>query len=519
MQERSPEAWGWCVTKESGLKSSAIGALSDLPSSLLEAVLESGPMALVMVDAGGRIVLVNRETERMFGYARDELLGASIDMLVPETFRQGHPALRAGFLQAPTDRPMGAGRELNAQRRDGSQFPVEIALKPIRHGDVLYVLGVVVDISGRRRLERRFEQAVQAAPNAMLMADASGRIVLANREAERLFGYGADELIGMAVDALVPSRFAAAHPRMRDGYVGHPEARRMGEGRDLFGRRRDGSELPIEIGLNPIATDDGLFVLAAIVDISERLESQRALRLRAEELERANRALEQSNMELQQFAYVASHDLQTPLRAISGFVELLERRAGAALDESSRDLIRRAADGANRMNALIRDLLEYARVDSRARPFGPIDLGTVVADALVLLDASIADSGATVEYAALPTVVGDRAQLVQLMQNLIGNAVKYHGDRAPRIVVNARPFAEGWEISVEDNGIGIAPEHREKVFEVFRRLHATKDYPGTGIGLAICRRVVHRHNGEIRISDAPGGGAVFTFTLNAVAEA
>lgn len=300
----------------------------------------------------------------------------------------------------------------------------------------------------------------------------------------------------------------------------------MGAGRDLHGLHRDGSEIPIEIGLNPISTDDGMFVLAAIVDISDRIEAERRLRQRAEELarrseelERANRALEQSNMELQQFAYVASHDLQSPLRSISGFVQLLERRCGDQLDEQARDWIRRTADGAQRMNTLIRDLLEYARVESRARPFVDVDLAEVVSDALTLLDASIADAGAVVDCGPLPTVRGDRAQLVQLMQNLIGNAVKYHGERPPRISISARSTAEGCAVSVRDNGIGIPPESREKVFEVFRRLHAASEYPGTGIGLAVCRRVVHRHDGTISVDAAPDGGCIFTFTLNVRQEA
>ena len=496
-----------------------IGALNGLPEQLLDAALHSGPIAMLIVDHAGRILLANRQAELLFGYAHDELLGQSIDLLVPEAARAAHPSLRAGYLRDAAERPMGAGRELHAQRRDGSTFPVEIALKPIRHEDQVYVLGVVVDISARRRLERRFEQAVEAAPNAMLMTDATGRIVLVNRETERLFGYGRNELLGQSVEALVPMRFVAGHPGLRGSYTEHPEARRMGAGRDLFGLRRDGSEIPIEIGLNPISTDDGVFVLAAIVDISDRIEAERRLRQRAEELERANRALEQSNMELQQFAYVASHDLQSPLRSIAGFVQLLERRRGDQLDEQARDWIRRASDGAQRMNTLIRDLLEYARVDSRARPFVAVDLAAVVSDALTLLDASIADSGAVIECDPLPTVRGDRAQLVQLMQNLIGNAVKYHGERPPHISISARHTTEGCVVSVRDNGIGIPPEAREKVFEVFRRLHSASEYPGTGIGLAVCRRVVHRHDGTISVDAAPDGGCIFTFTLNVLQEA
>jgi PAS domain S-box-containing protein len=361
---------------------------------------------------------------------------------------------------------------------------------------------------------------LESGPVSLVVVDAAGRIVIANRESGRLFGYAHEDLLGQPVDNLIPERLRGGHGGMRGAYVATPVARRMGEGRDLFGLRSDGTEFPIEIGLNPIATSHGVVVLAAIVDLTEREAAaqrlaQRAAELarRGEELERANRALELSNIELQQFAYVASHDLQSPLRAIAGYLELIEMRAGSALDAQAHQWLGLAVAGAARMSALIRDLLGFAQVDSRALPFTAVALDDVVADATGLLAASIADSGASIEVHDLPIVSGDRSQLVQLLQNLIGNAVKYRGAAPPRVVIEARADPAGWAISVRDNGIGIPPESREKVFEIFRRLHTAAEYPGTGIGLAVCRRVVHRHGGSIVVSDAPGGGCVFTFTL------
>lgn len=371
---------------------------------------------------------------------------------------------------------------------------------------------------------------IESAPTAMVMIDGLGHIVLVNREAERLFGHGRAQLIGSPVEILVPERYRGGHAGMRNGYLGSPEARRMGVGRELFALRSDGAEIPVEIGLNPIVTERGTFVLSAIVDISERQRLE-AARLENEELERrvhertaalehqterlslSNLALERSNIELQQFAYVASHDLQSPLRSISSYVQMIERRLGNTVDEEAQRWIRSAVEGTQRLSKLIRDLLEVSRIDSRAQSFVPVPLNDVVDDAMALLQETLADAGAEVNCQPLPTVLGDRSQLVQLIQNLLSNAIKYRGDAAPRIDIHASGGALEWEIHVVDNGIGIASDQCERVFEIFRRLHTHKAYPGTGIGLAVCRRVVTRHGGRIRVESQPGSGSDFIVNL------
>ncbi|MDH3583203.1 MAG: ATP-binding protein, partial [Phycisphaerae bacterium] len=205
--------------------------------------------------------------------------------------------------------------------------------------------------------------------------------------------------------------------------------------------------------------------------------------------------------------------LQTPLRSIAGFVGLLQRRYAGKLDEQADRWIARAVDGTERMQTLIRDLLTYSRVDSRSRPFEPVDTNQAFENALALLEASIEDAGAEVTSDPLPTVYGDASQLVQLLQNLIGNGLKYHGEAAAKVHVSARRQGEEWEFSVRDNGIGIAPEHQERIFEILRRLHSEQEYPGTGIGLAVCRRVVQRHGGRIWVESEPGKGSDFRFTM------
>jgi len=218
---------------------------------------------------------------------------------------------------------------------------------------------------------------------------------------------------------------------------------------------------------------------------------------------------------LQQFAYIASHDLQSPLRAISGFVQLLQQDYGASLDEEAIGWIGRVVSSVQRMQNLIEDLLTYSRVDSRAIPFEPIEMKEVFEHAVSGLESSIRDAGAEVTHDDLPVVMGDRSQLVQLLQNLIHNGMKYRGDAPPRVHVSAEQRGDQWTISVSDNGIGIADKHRERIFELFHRLHTQQRYPGTGIGLAICRRVAHRHGGEIWVESRPGEGSTFRFTLPA----
>ncbi len=244
-------------------------------------------------------------------------------------------------------------------------------------------------------------------------------------------------------------------------------------------------------------------------------ETRNSLEQRSTELALANIALECSNVDLQQFANIASHDLQEPLRAIDGFSRLLRQDYEGELDETADEYLNWIGQGVQRMKTLIDDLLTYSQVDSHQRPLEKTDLGNAFEDALSRLSASISETGAEVTHDGLPTVVGDHSLLAQLLQNLISNGIKYHGDDAPRVRIAATKDGDEWMISVRDNGIGIDKEHHDRIFELFRRLHDREMYPGTGIGLAVCRRIVQRHGGKIWLESAPGKGSIFYFTLAA----
>ncbi|HKU42993.1 MAG TPA: PAS domain S-box protein [Polyangiales bacterium] len=472
--------------------------------------VEAAPTAMIMVDEAGTMLLVNTQAERLFGYSRGELVGRSIDMLVPARQRGEHRKHRTAFSERPETRSMASSREIYGLRRDGTEVPIEIGLTPIITQDGLVVLSSIVDISERRQAEERFRLAVDSSPNGMIMVNARGDMVLVNTEASRMFGYSRDELVGHSIEMLVPQRLRGLHVKHRTEFGARPERRAMGAGRELHGVRKSGSEFPIEIGLNPISTPQGPLVLCSIVDITERKLTQESLEARSRELLR-------SNAELEQFAYVASHDLQEPLRMVASYTSLLAEEYGSKLDDDARLYIHFAKEGAERMQQLIHDLLSYSRISSRKRPPTQVSASECLDLALANLRISLDETGCVVRRSELPALLGDKSQLVDLFQNLVANAIKFRRGVPPVIEVSAETFPGGVKFSVRDNGIGMEPQYFEDVFQVFRRLHTKEEYPGTGIGLAICKRIVERVGGRIWVESVLGQGSTFHFTWPAPA--
>lgn len=355
--------------------------------------------------------------------------------------------------------------------------------------------------------EGLFGGLLEAAPDGFVLSDPKGIIRLVNSQAERLFGYERGELVSQPIEVLVPEASRARHVGQREGFLHQPAQRRMGIGLQLEGRRKDGTSIPVEISLSPILTPEGRFVVSAIRDVTERRETERMLQHQAE-------ALARSNDQLQQFAYVASHDLQEPLRMVSSYLQLLERRYPHQLDDDAREFIAYAVDGAKRMQALINDLLAFSRIGTREEVQSRVALDEVVAQVLRDLDVAVGEAGASVQVDRLPTITSEPSQMHQLFLNLIGNALKFHAPGVvPDVHVSARRVGEAWEMSVTDNGIGLDPQYRDRIFQIFQRLHTRTEFPGTGIGLAICKRIVERHGGSIRVESTPGHGATFAFTV------
>jgi len=354
----------------------------------------------------------------------------------------------------------------------------------------------------------RYRGLLEAAPDAMVVVDVLGEIVLLNLEAEKTFGYRRDELIGQPVTNIIPEGFAER--LVADGLRPAAEAlaQHMGTGIELSGRRKNGSEFPIEIMLSPLDSDEGIVVTAAIRDISVRKATEATLLQKVEELKR-------SNEELGQFAYIASHDLQEPLRMVASYTQLLARRYKGRLDKDADEFIGFAVDGASRMQQLIQDLLDYSRIGTKGRDLIETSSEVALQQALRNLRGAIEESHARVTHDPLPLVLADPMQLSQLFQNLIGNAIKYQKTGAvPEVHISAgRNGDPKWTFSIKDNGLGIDPQYFERIFGMFQRLHKRDEFAGTGMGLAICKKIVERHGATISVESQLGHGSTFRFAL------
>jgi PAS domain S-box-containing protein len=477
-------------------------------------LLEAAPDAMIVVNQRGEIVLLNVQAEKQFGYRRDELLGQPVKNLIPDGFAERLIADGARSAEDALAQQIGTGIELTGLRKDGTEFPIELMLSPLASAEGILVTAAIRDISMRKNAEKylaqmegRYRGLLEAAPDAMVVVNQRGEIVLLNLQAEKQFGYRRDELLGQQVKNIIPEGFAER--LIADGLRSAEDAlgQQIGMGIELHGRRKDRSEFPIELMLSPLASAEGILVTAAIRDIATRKKAEAHLLLKMEELNR-------SNEELGQFAYIASHDLQEPLRMVASYTQLLSRRYKGKLDADADEFIAFAVDGANRMQRLIQDLLAYSRVESKGKVLVDTSSEDALQEALKNLRAAIKESGALVTHDPLPVVMADERQLTQLFQNLVGNAIKYQRGGIPHVHVGAAlNGGKKWMFSVKDNGLGIDSQYFEKIFGMFQRLHKRDEFAGTGIGLAICKKIVERHGGAISVESEPGHGSTFRFAL------
>lgn len=474
-------------------------------------VFEDAPIGVSLTAVDGSLSRVNRAFAEMLGYAPEELARVAWS----EVTHPDDRAASAELVRTVLAGEASTGRlEKRYIARDGSVVWAVVHTTLLRdpEGRPKHFVTQVHDITDRKKAEEQlretkdFHESLVSYANAPIVVwDPDLRITRFNHAFERLTGIREEDALGSRLDVLFPdARRAEAMELVR---------------RASTGERLETVEIPIRAAVGGVRTvlwnsatifapggTEPRATIAQGQDVTEAVAARRDLSLRAEELAR-------SNAELEQFAYVASHDLQEPLRTVASYVQLLSRRYKGRLDADADDFIDFATEGALRMQRLIEDLLVYSRVGTRGSVFAEVESEEVFRSAIRALAEAVRESGAEVTHDPLPRVHGDAGQLAQLLQNLVGNALKFRGESPPRVHVSARRDDGGWRFSVTDQGIGIAPEHFERIFRVFQRLHGRAEFPGTGIGLAVCKKIVERHGGRIGVESAPGRGATFWFTL------
>lgn len=463
--------------------------------------------AIIGENNEGMITAWNPAAQKLFGYDASEILGKSSSRLVPADEFPRYSEVMNRIQRGEAVKSIDSVR----LTKSGARIDISLTISPIEDhsGKIIGSSSIARDIadrirgeSARKHNEEKLRQVIEAAPNGLMMVDHSGNIVLCNAQIELLFGYTREELTGCKIEMLVPERFRGKHPEYRGNFFQSPTTRQMGSGRDLFGLRKDGNEFPVEIGLNPLEMEEGLFVLASVVDITKR----KAL---DDRLVRFSNAVQQKNLEMEQFVYTVSHDLKSPLVTSTGFLGFLKEAVLAGDMDKVLDSVARLERANNRMSQLITDLLQLSRIGRFALNPQIIDVAKLVQSVCENLSVQIKERNIaiTVEDAILP-VIADQKRMYQVFENLIVNALKYAGNvPKPKIIIGSKKVSSETHLFVKDNGPGIAPEYHQKIFGLFERLVVDKD--GTGVGLTIVARILQLHSGRAWVESEPGRGATF----------
>jgi PAS domain S-box-containing protein len=468
-----------------------------------ELIVEGVPVALLMADQDRRISLVNRNTETLFGYSRTELIGEPLELLIPQRFREQHAAQVSIYLGAPTQRRMGAGRELFGRRKNATEMPIEIGLSPIRSAEGIFTLASIIDITERKRaedVERQMAALVESANDAIVAKNLDGIISSWNPGAQRLLGYRAEEMIGQPVTRLFPEdrldEEAMILAQIRGG-------QRVAQYETLR-RKSDGSMVEVSLTISPIRDSDGRIVGASKImrDITERKRGEMALR-------RSNAELAQINSELDNFVYTASHDLRSPLTGIGSIAQwILED--DPALAEESRGRLGLILGRIERMKQLLTDIHDYARNDRYALHSGPpVSAAMLVAN--VAATAHVPPGFSIRVDSSLEPVQVHRVPLEQVLHNLVNNAIKHHDRPAGAVTVSVEYRAPWLRFSVIDDGPGIPEEYREGIFEMFKTLKPRDEVEGSGMGLALVRKIVGRMGGRCGVDPVAKRGSQFWF--------
>jgi PAS domain S-box-containing protein len=468
---------------------------------------------IFMLDPHGLVASWNPGAERLKGYKATEILGRHFSVFYPpadaaagKPARELDEALRQGRLE-------DEGWRL---RKDGSRFWANVVITPLRDpsGRLLGYSKVTRDHTERRRAEDLFRGLLESAPDAMVVVDQRGRIVLVNAQTEALFGYRRDELVGQGMEMLVPERLRKAHQGHREDYSQAPRPRSMGLGQELNARRKDGSEVPVEISLSPVPTDAGVLVASAIRDITGRRKLEAELRAANGTLQQQNQRVEQANRLKSVFLANMSHELRTPLNSIIGFSEILQDGKGGPITETQQEFLGDVLASAHHLLQLINDVLDLAKIEAGKTVFqvGPLDLPELLRRSANSLRPQSDKRGLRLRLEApeIPGALGDPDRLRQVLQNFLSNAVKFSHDQGV-VTLRCRDLGAAYRLEVEDQGIGIGDEDQARLFSDFVQLDAGSDkkYQGTGLGLSLCKKIVEQMGGTVGVRSRLGEGSLF----------
>lgn len=462
------------------------------------ALLDAAPDATVIVNEKGIIQMVNQQVENVFGYAKKEIIGQPVELLIPEELRGKHKQHRTGFVKEARVRSMGQGFELRAVRKGGIAFPVEISLSPIKTKEGLLISASVRDITDRKKSEEKFRSLLDSAPDATVIVDENGVIQMINHQTENLFGYTRKELIGQQVELLIPPELKDKHIHHRGTFSKAARVRSMGAGIELNALKKNGTRFPVEISLSPIQTEDGMLVSASVRDITIRKTLENELR--------------KSNEEMEAFTYSVSHDLRAPLRGIIGFTAILEEEYASKLDDEARRITGVIKHNTLKMGHLIDDLLGFSRAGKQEILKTMINSKQMVQE--IITEIGLSANSIKWDIHSLSPVEGDINTIRQVWVNLISNAIKYSGNKEQAVIEIGSSFDNGFaNFYIKDNGVGFDELYKHKLFKVFQRLHDQEEFEGTGIGLALVEKIVSRHGGKVWAEGTPGEGACFYFSI------